>query len=121
MTHGLLCEKEVLVLLGGEAGGLGTDAPAHAGARPADPEPERPWREDPRMMRAYGWLTVLWGGVFLLRGVVQYVLYQQDAVGLLGTSSVVLGLPVTAVQLVVTLWVVARLHRHRAAEQPPAA
>jgi hypothetical protein len=96
------------------------DTPVHAGARPADPEPGRPWREDPRMMRAYGWLTVLWGGVFLLRGVVQYVLYQADEVGLLGTSSVVLGLPVTAVQLVVTLWVVARLHRHRVAEQPPA-
>jgi hypothetical protein len=86
-------------------------------ARPADPAPERPWREDPRMLRAYGWLTVLWGGVFLLRGIVQYVLYRHDEVGLLGTSSVVLGLPVTAVQLVITLWVVARLHRHRAAEQ----
>jgi FtsH-binding integral membrane protein len=94
--------------------------PAPGETRPADPEPARPWREDPRMLRAYGWLTVLWGGVFLLRGVVQYVLYRQDDVGLLGTSSVVLGLPVTAVQLVITLWVVARLHRHRAAEQPPA-
>ncbi|MCZ2830626.1 DUF3159 domain-containing protein [Modestobacter sp. VKM Ac-2986] len=96
------------------------DTAARSGARPADPEPDRPWREDPRMLRAYGWLTVLWGGVFLLRGGVQYVLYRADEVGLLGTSSVVLGLPVTAVQLVVTLWVVARLHRHRAAEQPPA-
>jgi hypothetical protein len=89
-------------------------------ARPADPGPRRPWREDPRMLRAYGWLTVLWGGVFLVRGIVQYVLYRLDEVGLLGTSSVVLGLPVTAVQLGITLWVVARLHRHRAEEQPPA-
>ena len=95
------------------------DTPVHSGARPTDPEPDRPWREDPRMLRAYGWLTVLWGGVFLLRGGVQYVLYRADEVGLLGTSSVVLGLPVTAVQLVVTLWVVARLHRHRVAEQSP--
>ena len=49
---------------------------------------------------------------------VQGVLYLLDEVGWLGTSSVVLGLPVTAVQLVVTLWVVARLHRHRAPDAP---
>ena len=32
-----------------------------------DPEPERHWREDPRLLRAYSWLTVLWGVTFLLR------------------------------------------------------
>ncbi|MGY1633953.1 DUF3159 domain-containing protein [Geodermatophilus sp. SYSU D01186] len=84
------------------------------GARPADPEPERHWREDPRMVRAYSWLTLLWGATFLARAVVQYVLYRADEVELLGTASLVLGLPVTAVEVVVTLWVVARLHRHRA-------
>jgi hypothetical protein len=81
-----------------------------------DAPAERHWREDRRMLRAYGWLTVLWGGVFLLRAVVQWVLYLRDAVGLLGTSSLVLGLPLTAVELLVTLWVVSRLHRHRAVE-----
>jgi hypothetical protein len=85
-----------------------------AAERGPDAQPEQHWRDDPRMVRAYGWLTVLWGGVFLLRAVVQWVFYRQDDVGLLGTSSVVLGLPVTAVELVVTLWVVSRLHRHRA-------
>jgi hypothetical protein len=78
-----------------------------------DAPPERHWREDRRMLRAYGWLTVLWGGVFLLRAAVQWLLYRQDAVGLLGTTSLLMGLPLTAVELVVTLWVVARLHRHR--------
>ena len=90
-----------------------------AAERPADASPERHWRDDRRMLRAYSWLTVLWGGVFLLRAVVQWVLYLEDDVGLLGTSSVVLGLPLTAVELVVTLWVVSRLHRHRAVEGPP--
>jgi len=92
---------------------------AAAAERPADASPERHWRDDRRMLRAYSWLTVLWGGVFLLRAVVQWVLYLEDDVGLLGTSSVVLGLPLTAVELVVTLWVVSRLHRHRAVEGPP--
>jgi hypothetical protein len=85
----------------------------------ADTPAERHWRDDPRMLRAYSWLTVLWGGVFLLRAVVLGVLYLQDEVGWLGTLSLVLGLPVTAVQLVVTLWVVARLHRHRSDDGEP--
>ncbi|MGY1644347.1 DUF3159 domain-containing protein [Geodermatophilus sp. SYSU D00703] len=98
------------------------------GERPKDPEPERHWREDPRMLRAYSWLTLMWGVVFLVRVLVQWVLYRADEVELLGTASLVLGLPVTAVEVVVTLWVVSRLHRHRAEpadsgpeEQRPAA
>ena len=88
--------------------------------RPApDPEPERHWREDPRLLRAYNWLTILWGATFLLRVLVQGLLYVQNDVALLGTFSLVLGLPITAVDLVVTLWVIARLHRHRCPEPAP--
>jgi hypothetical protein len=93
-----------------------------AGRPEKDPEPDEHWRDDPRLLRAYSWLTVLWGGVFLARALVQWLLYRQDAVTALGTMSIALGLPVTAVELVVTLWVVARLHRHRspgAADAPP--
>ncbi len=88
-----------------------------------DPEPERHWREDPRLLRAYTWLTVLWGGTFLVRAVVQWLIYRvsEDDVTALGTVSLVLGLPVTAVEILVTLWVVARLHRHRTPPPPPAA
>jgi hypothetical protein len=95
------------------------DVPAAAavdptpGVRGSDPEPERPWREDRRLLRAYGWLTVLWGVTFLLRVLVQGLLYQANDVSMLGTMSIVLGLPLTAVDVVVTLWVVSRLHRHR--------
>jgi hypothetical protein len=92
---------------------LVTGAEAEPPQRTPDAPAELHWRDDRRMLRAYGWLTVLWGGVFLLRAVVQWVLYLHDSVGLLGTSSLVLGLPLTAVELVVTLWVVSRLHRHR--------
>jgi hypothetical protein len=88
------------------------------GRRDPDPEPERHWREDPRLLRAYSWLTVLWGVTFLLRVLVQGLLYQANQVDLLGTASLVLGLPVTAAEIAVTLWVVARLHRHRC---PPGA
>ena len=88
-----------------------------------DPQPERHWREDPRLLRAYTWLTVLWGGTFLVRALVQWLIYRvsEDDVTALGTVSLVLGLPVTAVEILVTLWVVARLHRHRTPTDPPAA
>jgi hypothetical protein len=92
---------------------LREEAPAGAEDRVLDAEPEQHWRQDRRLMRAYGWLTLLWGVTFLLRVVVQALLYQANAVGLLGTASIVLGLPLTAVIAVVTLWVIARLHRHR--------
>jgi hypothetical protein len=88
------------------------------GRRPADPDPERHWRDDPRMLRAYGWLTVLWAATFALRVVVQLPLYQENEVEWLGTASLVLGLPLTGLALGITLWVVARLHRHRS--EPPA-
>ncbi|MEI4271464.1 DUF3159 domain-containing protein [Klenkia sp. LSe6-5] len=87
------------------------DTPAAAEA-PA----ERHWRTDRRMVRAYSWLTLLWAGTFLVRAAVQGFLYWRDEVALLGTASLVLGLPVTGLALVVTLWVVARLHRHRTAD-----
>jgi hypothetical protein len=85
-----------------------------AGERAPDPEPELHWRQDRRVVRAYAWLTVMWGATFLLKVAVQALLYQDNQVALLGTTSLVLGLPVTAVEIAVTLWVIARLHRHRA-------
>jgi hypothetical protein len=91
------------------------------GRRRADPRPERHWRDDPHMLRAYGWLTVLWAATFALRVVVQTPLYQVNEVGWLGTASLVLGLPLTALALLITLWVVSRLHRHRSEPAAPGA
>ncbi|MCA0146868.1 DUF3159 domain-containing protein [Blastococcus sp. LR1] len=91
-----------------------TESSADAGTA-ADAAPERHWRDDPRLLRAYAWLTVLWAASFFLRAGVQWIYYLADDVELLGTFSVILGLPLTAVVLLVTLWVVARLHRHRTA------
>jgi hypothetical protein len=98
--------------------GAPAEEPARPGRRPGepDPRPELHWRDDRRVRRAYTWLTLMWAATFLARVVVQAPLYQRNDVGLLGTSSLVLGLPVTAVALVVSLWVVARLHRHRTAD-----
>ncbi|SFL08996.1 Protein of unknown function [Geodermatophilus ruber] len=83
------------------------------GVRPPDPVAARHWREDPRMLRAYSWLTVLWAAIFVLRAAVQGFLYWRNEVEWLGTASLALGLPVTAAAVLLSLWVVARLHRHR--------
>jgi hypothetical protein len=102
--------------LGGRRAALPEDAgqPEQAERRrEPDPEPERHWRQDRRMLRAYTWLTLLWAATFIARVVVQGPLYRSNDVGLLGTTSLLLGVPVTGVALVITLWVVARLHRHR--------
>ncbi|TYP90644.1 DUF3159 domain-containing protein [Blastococcus xanthinilyticus] len=96
--------------------GGAVSSPPGAGAAASAPA-ERHWRTDRRMVRAYSWLTVLWAGTFLLRVAVQGPLYLADEDDLLGVASIALGLPVTAVALLVTLWVVSRLHRHRT---PPA-
>jgi hypothetical protein len=88
-----------------------------ARGRTADPEPEQHWRDDPRALRAYAWLTVMWAATFAVRVLVQVPLYLYRE-ELLGVASLVLGLPVTAVALVITLWVVSRLHRHRSDPHP---
>ena len=96
------------------------DAPAPSGAeRAPDAVADRHWRDDPRLLKAYSWLTVLWAAVFLLRAGLTWFYYRRDDVEMLGAVSVALGLPVTAVQLVITLWVVSRLHRHRAPDSAP--
>ena len=101
--------------LRGPSGEAVADAgPEAAARRDPDPEPELHWRDDPRLVRAYSWLTVLWGVTFLVRVLVQGLLYQANEVGWLFTTGLVLGFPVTAAEILVTLWVVARLHRHRA-------
>jgi hypothetical protein len=97
------------------------DRDPHTGERAVDPEAECHWRDDPRLVRAYAWLTVLWGAVFLVRAAITGPLYFQsegDDATALGVVSLVLGIPVTVVEVAVTFWVVSRLHRHRVPATP---
>ena len=92
------------------------EEPRLPGRSGPDPEPERHWRDDPRMLRAYALADRALGrDVRRPRASSSWLLYLQSEhdVTALGTVSLLLGLPVTAVEVVVTLWVVARLHRHR--------
>lgn len=65
------------------------------------------WRTNRRKRRAFFWLGVSWGLLFLLRLAVQLPLYLTDQVTLLGTLKLIMGLPLFAPMVAVT-WLVVR-------------
>lgn len=65
------------------------------------------WRSDRRRRRAFFWLGIAWGLLFLLRLSVQLPLYLTDQVTLLGTLKLIMGLPLFAPMIAVT-WLVVR-------------
>lgn len=69
------------------------------------------WRHDPRLVRTFTWLTVLWGVVWLLKVGVQAGFYLADMETALGVSRLLLGYPPYAVLLAITLWTVRRVRR----------
>lgn len=69
------------------------------------------WRTQPRLLRTFQWLTLLWAGCFLLRGAVQGALYLADQPTLLGLSRVAMSWPLYVLQLAVTLWAARRAGR----------
>lgn len=73
------------------------------------------WRAHRGLIRCYTWLTLLWGAVYLARIVVQGSLYLANEVTLLGTTRLVMGWPLTALEALLTVYVVRRA-RHRIIE-----
>ncbi|QGN50048.1 DUF3159 domain-containing protein [Micromonospora sp. WMMC415] len=67
------------------------------------------WRQDPRLVRTFTGLTVLWGVVWLAKVGVQAGLYlaQQDTA--LGVARLVLGYPPYVLLLLITVWTVRRV------------
>ncbi|PPG70918.1 DUF3159 domain-containing protein [Rathayibacter rathayi] len=69
------------------------------------------WRGDRRKRRLFGVLTLAWAGLFLLRLAVQYPLYLAQDTTALGTWKLVLGLPLYAPLLVLTVLAVRAEYR----------
>jgi hypothetical protein len=65
------------------------------------------WRHDKRKRRAFLWLGVAWGALFLVRLGVQLPLYLNGDVTALGTLKLIMGLPLFAPMVAVT-WLVVR-------------
>ncbi|TDC42226.1 DUF3159 domain-containing protein [Micromonospora sp. KC213] len=79
------------------------------------------WRDDPRLVRTFTGLTVLWGVVWLAKVGVQAGLYLAHQDTALGVARLVLGYPPYALLLLITVWVVRRETRRTAAQPVPGA
>jgi len=67
------------------------------------------WREDSRLVALFGWLTALWGTVFLLKNVVRLWMYLDGGMAnVLGVFTILSGYPVTAALFMITFWAVRR-------------
>ncbi|MFG1868245.1 DUF3159 domain-containing protein [Micromonospora arborensis] len=69
------------------------------------------WRNDPKLVRTFTQLTVLWGVVWLAKVGVQAGLYLAHQDTALGVARLVLGFPPYALLLLITVWTVRRVTR----------
>ncbi|BCB82461.1 DUF3159 domain-containing protein [Phytohabitans flavus] len=67
------------------------------------------WRTDPKLIRLFSRLTVLWGVVWLAKVGVQAALYLADQDTALGIARLVLGYPPYLLLLAFTVWAVRRV------------
>jgi len=72
------------------------------------------WYWHPQVLPAYNEVTILWAVAFSTRLTFEFWLYQQDALGALGTVRIFLGWPFIITLLIVSylygLWRLGRLH-----------
>lgn len=76
------------------------------------------WRDDPRLVRTFTQLTVLWGVVWLAKVGVQAGLYLAHQDTALGVARLALGYPPYALLLLITVWAVRRVTREAAPPTP---
>jgi len=69
------------------------------------------WRTYPPLLRMFGWLTVLWAAVYVVKVSVLTSLYLTDQDDALGIARLVLGYPPYALLLLVTVYSVRRVLR----------
>ncbi|MFE9691197.1 DUF3159 domain-containing protein [Micromonospora sp. NPDC005806] len=79
------------------------------------------WRDDPRLVRTFTQLTVLWGVVWLAKVGVQAGLYLAHQDTALGVARLALGYPPYALLLLITVWAVRRVTRETAPTPLPGA
>ncbi|MEU3456016.1 DUF3159 domain-containing protein [Micromonospora sp. NPDC006766] len=79
------------------------------------------WRDNPRLVRTFTQLTVLWGVVWLAKVGVQAALYLNHKDTALGVARLALGYPPYALLLLITVWAVRRVTRETAPQPLPGA
>lgn len=71
------------------------------------------WRDDPVLLRTFGWLTGLWAVIYLAKVGIQSGLYLNKQEELLAVARIALGWPPYALLLAITVWSVRRVTRHQ--------
>jgi hypothetical protein len=66
------------------------------------------WRQDPRLVKIFAWLTVLWAATYIVKAGLQGLLYLANAEVALGVARIVLGYPPYLLLLALTVWSVKR-------------
>lgn len=69
------------------------------------------WRTNPRLLRAFSWLTVGWAAVYFIKAGVQGALWEAKMETALGIARIALGFPPYALLLAGTIWAVSRIIR----------
>ena len=67
------------------------------------------WRDEPRLTRLFGWLTVLWGLMYVFKVILQTGLYLAHQTDLLGVARLALGWPPYILLAALTVWRVRRV------------
>jgi hypothetical protein len=86
----------------------------------ADRKLDGTWREDRRLLRAYGVTTLMWAGMFLVKVAVQLTLYLANQDTALGISRLAMGYPLMLAVLALTIWYVRRVQAGAAPAPTPA-
>ncbi|HZE41849.1 MAG TPA: DUF3159 domain-containing protein [Stackebrandtia sp.] len=71
---------------------------------------KKDWRDDEQLVRVFGWLTMLWGVVFLAKNLLRGWMWWHGGMdNILGVVTLVGGYPITALLTLVTIWGVRRV------------
>ena len=73
------------------------------------------WRDEPRLLRTFGWLTVLWASVWLAKVAIQAGLYLANQVTALGVARLALTYPPYILLAAITVFAVRRATREQSA------
>jgi hypothetical protein len=67
------------------------------------------WRDEPRLIRVFGWLTLVWAAVYFAKVAVQTGLYLSHQTDLLGVARLALGWPPYILLAAFTVWRVRKI------------
>jgi hypothetical protein len=83
------------------------------------------WRGDPKLVRTFSWLTVVWAVTYLAKTLVQALVFQHTAADspatALGVLRIALGYPPYLLLIAITVWAIRRTQSATAAATLPAA